>query len=144
MVYDHYKYGNHSVVAVGYSEFTYFGWYQNSYSTYIRIADGWTDYLQQMTIMSGSNGNIVEVPDSGDWEKIVKSLDHLEFELMKKTERRTGWGYRLYIKTAEKELDFVFSGPRCYTENKTYQISKEKKLTETEDLLDEIFLRLAE
>lgn len=44
MVHDHYKYKQHGVLAVGYSEFTYFGWYQNSYSTYIRIADGWTDY----------------------------------------------------------------------------------------------------
>ncbi|MCI8426948.1 MAG: hypothetical protein HFJ03_05325 [Lachnospira sp.] len=41
IVLNHYKYGNHSVVALGYSQFTYS---IGNHSIYIRIADGWTNY----------------------------------------------------------------------------------------------------
>lgn len=38
----HYKYDNHSVLALGYEQYVYKHWYGKSYETYIRIADGWT------------------------------------------------------------------------------------------------------
>lgn len=41
VVHNHYKYGDHSVLAVGYMQFIYEHWYGDRYETYIRIADGW-------------------------------------------------------------------------------------------------------
>lgn len=38
----HAKYGDHSVLAVGYQQFVYEHWYGDNCETYIRIADGWT------------------------------------------------------------------------------------------------------
>lgn len=65
IVHDHYMYGDHSVVAVGYSQFTYSNWYGDSYSTYIRIADGWTNYPSRY-VWGGCNGSwnyVVVIPD---------------------------------------------------------------------------------
>ncbi|KNY28864.1 hypothetical protein [Pseudobacteroides cellulosolvens] len=46
ILHNHYKYTDHAVVALGYVKFRYtsLGGLVNNYSTYIRIADGWTDY----------------------------------------------------------------------------------------------------
>lgn len=41
VVHSHYKYGDHSVLAVGYKQYKYEHWYGDRYETYIRIADGW-------------------------------------------------------------------------------------------------------
>lgn len=43
VVHNHYKYGDHSVLAVGYQQFVYEHWYGDNHETYIRIADGWTN-----------------------------------------------------------------------------------------------------
>lgn len=43
IVHDHYKYNDHSVVALGYKQYIYEHWYGDRYETYIRIADGWTN-----------------------------------------------------------------------------------------------------
>lgn len=40
----HYKYGNHSVLAIGYSRYIYNG---GKNSLYIKIADGWTNYANR-------------------------------------------------------------------------------------------------
>lgn len=61
MVHDHYLYGNHSVLAVGYAEYKY----GSSYSTYIRIADGWTNYPSRY-VWGPCNGSwcyVVVIPD---------------------------------------------------------------------------------
>ncbi len=42
IVHNHYKYSDHSVLAVGYQQYIYEHWYGDNYETYIRIADGWT------------------------------------------------------------------------------------------------------
>ena len=57
MIHNHYKYGNHSVLALGYSQFRY----GSAYSTYIRIADGWTNYPSRY----------VWGPCSGAWNYVV-------------------------------------------------------------------------
>lgn len=44
ILHNHKRYGDHSVLAVGYSEFMYNTGMVTSYSIYIRIADGWTNY----------------------------------------------------------------------------------------------------
>lgn len=44
MLHGHYLYGDHSVIALGYNQYAYKGTLFTSYSTYIRIADGWTNY----------------------------------------------------------------------------------------------------
>lgn len=62
---NHYAYGNHSVFAVGYKEFIYNKWYGKSYSTYIRIADGYTPYPNRY-VWGGCTGDwnyIVVIPD---------------------------------------------------------------------------------
>ncbi len=41
-LHDHYMYGDHSVVALGYKQYVYYHWYGDNHETYIRIADGWT------------------------------------------------------------------------------------------------------
>lgn len=61
----HYKYGNHSVIALGYAQFTYDHWYGKSYSTYIQIADGWT-YYPSRYVWGGCSGTwdyVVVIPD---------------------------------------------------------------------------------
>ena len=40
VLHNHNRYGDHSVLAVGYIQYKY----GSSYSTYIKIADGWTDH----------------------------------------------------------------------------------------------------
>lgn len=42
MIHHHPVYGYHSVLTVGYVDFTYGAWSDEPNSTYIRIADGWT------------------------------------------------------------------------------------------------------
>lgn len=62
MVHGHYKYTDHAVVALGYSQFTYSNGY---YSTYIRIADGWTNYPSRY-VWGHCQGNwnyVVVIPD---------------------------------------------------------------------------------
>ena len=62
IVYDHYKYDDHSVLALGYSQFTYSN---GSCSTYIRIADGWTNYPSRY-VWGHCQGNwnyVVVIPD---------------------------------------------------------------------------------
>lgn len=61
-VHNHKRYGNHSVVALGYSQFTY----SNGYcSTYIRIADGHTNYPSRY-VWGHCQGNwnyVIVIPD---------------------------------------------------------------------------------
>ena len=62
IVHGHQMYKEHSVVAVGYSQFTYSNGY---YSTYIRIADGWTNYPSRY-VWGHCQGNwnyVVVIPD---------------------------------------------------------------------------------
>ena len=42
IMHNHETYGDHSVLAIGYADFTYDGWWNEPSSTYIRIADGHT------------------------------------------------------------------------------------------------------
>ncbi len=62
IVHGHQMYGNHGVVALGYSQFTYSN---GSCSTYIRIADGWTNYPSRY-VWGHCKGNwnyVVVIPD---------------------------------------------------------------------------------
>lgn len=61
IVHNHYMYGDHSVLAVGYAEYRY----GNSYSTYIRIADGWTNYPSRYVwgACYGTWKYVVVIPD---------------------------------------------------------------------------------
>lgn len=43
MLYDHYLYKNHVVLALGYQDYVYKHWNGNDEEIYIRIMDGWTD-----------------------------------------------------------------------------------------------------
>jgi len=62
IVHGHQRYTDHGVVALGYSQFTY----SNGYcSTYIRIADGWTNYPSRY-VWGHCQGNwnyVVVIPD---------------------------------------------------------------------------------
>lgn len=42
IMHNHRTYGEHSVLAIGYVDFTYDSIYNDPSSTYIRIADGWS------------------------------------------------------------------------------------------------------
>ncbi len=53
---DHYKYGNHATVALGYKQYVYDGYFGDTYSTYIRIADGWTNYPRRF-VWGGCKGS---------------------------------------------------------------------------------------
>lgn len=44
MLHNHYRYGNHSVLALGYQQYVYEHWYGDAYEIYIRIVDGWQRY----------------------------------------------------------------------------------------------------
>ena len=43
-LHNHYRYGDHSVLAVGYQKYTYEHWYGDNVEIYIRISDGWQRY----------------------------------------------------------------------------------------------------
>lgn len=56
ILHDHYKYGEHSVLAVGYQQYIYKHWYGDTYQTYIRIVDGWTSKASRF-VWGGCKGS---------------------------------------------------------------------------------------
>ena len=56
ILHDHYKYGDHSVLAVGYQQYGYKQLLYTRYETYIRIVDGWTKRPTRY-VWGGCKGN---------------------------------------------------------------------------------------
>ncbi|MCI8956117.1 MAG: hypothetical protein HFG29_03885 [Eubacterium sp.] len=56
ILHNHYKYGDHAVLALGYQQYIYEHWYGNTYQTYIRIADGWTSKASRF-VWGGCKGS---------------------------------------------------------------------------------------
>ena len=54
---DHYKYGDHSVIAVGYQKYKYSGLLSTTYETYILIADGWKSGYATRYVWGGCSGS---------------------------------------------------------------------------------------
>lgn len=56
LLHDHYKYGDHGVLALGYQQYVFEHWYGNDEDIYIRIMDGWTTRANRF-VWGGCSGN---------------------------------------------------------------------------------------
>ena len=85
--------------------------------------------VNQITIMSGSNGNTMNITKEEEINQILNYMDNITYQ-RKFAEDRTGWNYRFIFNQNDQPLaDFVFQGDLVDINHKDYSVKDSNTIT---------------